>query len=115
MLRAALTALLPRHHARLLSSSHSSSSTIAALFSEPTPPANPTATIQSAGVDLSYPDTVPALLLDPRLSGNYPKASRFFSWAASDAVRSTRGPSTPCSSSPPRTAMPSASGPSSPP
>ncbi|CAL4970764.1 unnamed protein product [Urochloa decumbens] len=94
MLRAALTsgggrlaALLPRHHVRLLcSSSHSSSSTIASLFSDPTPPADPAAAIQSAGVDLSHPDTVPALLLDPSLSGNYPAASRFFSWAASDAA-----------------------------
>ncbi|PAN04575.1 hypothetical protein PAHAL_1G076500 [Panicum hallii] len=91
MLRAALTsgggrltALLPRHRARLLSSSSKSSSTIAALFSDPTPPADPAAAIQSAGVDLSHPDTVPALLLDPGLSGNYPAASRFFSWAASD-------------------------------
>ncbi|OEL30233.1 Pentatricopeptide repeat-containing protein [Dichanthelium oligosanthes] len=85
MLRAALTsgggrltARLHRHHARLLSSS-----TIAALFSDPTPPADPAAAIQSAGVDLSHPDTVPALLLDPGLAGNYPAASRFFSWAAS--------------------------------
>ncbi|XP_066329736.1 pentatricopeptide repeat-containing protein At3g02490, mitochondrial-like [Miscanthus floridulus] len=91
MLRAALTsggvrltALVPCHLGRLFSSSSSSSSTIAALFSEPTPPADPAAAIQSAGVDLSHPDTVPALLLDPGLAGNYPAASRFFSWAASD-------------------------------
>jgi pentatricopeptide repeat protein len=91
MLRAALTsgggrltALLPHHHARIFSSSYSSSSTIASLFSDPTPPADPAAAMQSAGVDLSHPDTVPALLLDPGLSGNYPAASRFFSWAASD-------------------------------
>ncbi|KAJ1278399.1 hypothetical protein BS78_04G076500 [Paspalum vaginatum] len=88
MLRAALTSgggrlttLLSLHHARLLSSS---SSTIAALFSDATPPADPAAAVQSAGVDLSHPDTVPALLLDPGLAGNYPAASRFFSWAASD-------------------------------
>ncbi|TKW37415.1 hypothetical protein SEVIR_1G045800v4 [Setaria viridis] len=91
MLRAALTsgggrltALLPHHHARIFSSSYSSSSTIASLFSDPTPPPDPAAAMQSAGVDLSHPDTVPALLLDPGLSGNYPAASRFFSWAASD-------------------------------
>jgi hypothetical protein len=35
--------------------------------------------MQSAGVDLSHPDTVPALLLNPGLSGNYPAASRLFS------------------------------------
>ncbi|KAF8691425.1 hypothetical protein HU200_040564 [Digitaria exilis] len=91
MLRAALTsgggrltALFPRHHARLLSTTSSSPSTIAALFSDPTPPADPAAAIQSAGFDLSQPNTVPELLLDPVLSGNYPAASRFFSWAASD-------------------------------
>ncbi|XP_062224629.1 pentatricopeptide repeat-containing protein At3g02490, mitochondrial-like [Phragmites australis] len=86
MLRAALTsgggrgrhlpALLPHH--RLLSGS-----SIAALFSQPSPPADPSAAIQSAGVDLSHADTIPALLLDPDLAGNYPAASRFFSWAAS--------------------------------
>ncbi|KAL6888853.1 hypothetical protein ACP4OV_009879 [Aristida adscensionis] len=84
MLRAALTsgggrlpALLSRR--RPLSSSTS----IAALFSDPSPPADPSAAIRSAGVDLSHPDTVPALLLHPDLAGNYAAASRFFSWAAS--------------------------------
>ncbi|KAK3156290.1 hypothetical protein QOZ80_2AG0105260 [Eleusine coracana subsp. coracana] len=84
MLRAALipgggrlSVLLPRHRAL------SKSSSIASIFSDPTPPADPSAAIQAAGVDLAHPDTVPALLRDPELAGNYTAASQFFSWTAS--------------------------------
>ncbi|KAL6604543.1 hypothetical protein ACP70R_042970 [Stipagrostis hirtigluma subsp. patula] len=84
MLRAALSSGGGRLPAILSRHRHlSGSSSIAALFSDPSPPADPSAAIQSAGVDLSHPDTVPALLLHPDLAGNYAAASRFFSWAAS--------------------------------
>uniref|UniRef100_A0ACD5Z784 Uncharacterized protein n=1 Tax=Avena sativa TaxID=4498 RepID=A0ACD5Z784_AVESA len=72
-----LPSLIPHH--RLMSGS-----SVAAIFSQPSSPAaDPTAAIQSAGLDLSHPNTIPALLVHPDLASNYPAASRFFSWATS--------------------------------
>jgi pentatricopeptide repeat protein len=72
-----LPSLIPHH--RLMSGS-----SVAAIFSQPSPPADPTAAIHSAGLDLSHPNTIPALLVHPDLASNYPAASRFFSWATSN-------------------------------
>ncbi|VAI56458.1 unnamed protein product [Triticum turgidum subsp. durum] len=71
-----LPSLLPHH--RLMSGS-----SVAAIFFQPSLPADPATAIQSAGIDLSHPNTIPALLVHPDLASNYPAASRFFSWAAS--------------------------------